>query len=208
MGKMRRIGSAMVATAAVAVATTAVSGAAHAATSAPHDTAGATVESQVAGLLKYNKGAKRIAADKVDLGQGAVVTVHPDSAVSPAVSVSLCSFRHGDAVGWLCLYQNDNWGGENLDLTVCTNVNLSTKYMSNGRPWNDQISSIDNDQTSNVTSVFYNYDGSGDPNSSSNWQVLLRLPAGHYLRDLSKDKSLSNPPGGYANDKIDIVHVC
>ncbi|HEX6469748.1 MAG TPA: hypothetical protein VF069_11685 [Streptosporangiaceae bacterium] len=203
MAKARRIGSILITTTAIALASTATSGVAQSAVSAPDRTAKNITERQVSGLLKYNPGAKRISTDSVQLAKGVVVTVQPRTA--SLVSVSLCSFRHGDSVGWLCMYQNSNWGGYNLDLYKCGNVNLANYHMGDGRPWNDQISSIDNDQTSGVQSRFYNYKGSGDPNSSANWNLVIVLNAGHYLRNLADDSSAD---GGNANDKIDIVHVC
>lgn len=203
---IRSIASCLIAVSAVVVSMTTLNGVAQAAGSASG--VSPLTEQKIHGLLKYNPGAKRIGPDSVELEKGVIVTVHPDSGSSgvvPAVSPSLCSLRHGVSAGWLCLYQNSNFGGDEIDFTVCANRNLGDYRMADGRAWNDQISSIDNDQTSGVQSRFYNYDGSGDPNSSANWALVIVVNAGHYLRDLSQDSSAD---GGSANDKIDIVHVC
>jgi hypothetical protein len=205
MPRYRRLGALLIAAAAVALAMTTSGQVANASTITSDQASARIVNQQVAGLLKYNPGAKRIGTNAVQLEKGVIARVHPRSKLVPNVSVSFCSAGHGASVGWLCLYQNANWGGAELDFTVCANRNLGNYNMGNGVAWNDQVSSIDNDQTSSVQSRFYNYDGTGDPNSSSNWNLVVAVNAGHYLRDLSSDTSAD---GGNANDKIDIVHVC
>lgn len=199
----------LITAAVVAAATLTAGGTAQAA--APAGRTGDTAASRlVAGMLRYNPGSKQVGPASVEVGPGVVMTYRPHAdtvsrQASPAVSISFCSAGHGDPVGWLCLYQDKNWGGYEIDFYNCGNVNLGDYYMGDGKQWNDQISSIDNDQTSGVVSVFYNYTGSGDPNSSANWRRVISLSAGNYLRNLADNSSAD---GGNANDKIDIVHVC
>ena len=151
------------------------------------------VESEVQGLLRFNPGARRVAGNAVDVGNGVVITIiQPNS-------------LQGCDTGWLCLNADSDFRGAFINFFFCGDVNLGRMHMSDGRLANDQVSSIRNAQTGGVQSRFYNYDGSGDPDSPANWRLVLGLNAGSYLRDLSKDTSLD---GGNANDKIDIVHVC
>ncbi len=95
----------------------------------------------------------------------------------------------------LCLSEDKNFGGEYLPFPDCLTHQLSESRMSDGRQWNDQVSSIRNAH-SGGQARFYNYheDGVG--------YFVLALNAGHYLKDLSQDTSAE---GGNANDKIDYV---
>jgi hypothetical protein len=157
--------------------------------------AAAWVEDQVAAILRNNLGSQRIGANEVELAEGVVVTV----SAQPS-AVQGCPAYH------LCLNEHSNFGGEQLKLYACRNVNLGNLEMRDGRRWNDKVSSIRNAQVgSGAQARFYNYDGSGDPGNPRNWRLILALNPGRYLRDLSKDSSAD---GGDANDKIDIVHVC
>jgi hypothetical protein len=155
---------------------------------------GGGLESKISGILLHNPGSHRISPDSVQVGDGVVISV----GVQP-------NALQGCATFWICLNQNKDFGGELLRFEACRDENLGNYHMSNGTRWNDQVSSIRNAQSSGVQSRFYNYDGSGDPNNSSNWRFVLALNAGHYLRNLASDTSAD---GGNANDKIDIVHVC
>lgn len=152
------------------------------------------VEQDVQALLRLNPGSRRIATNVVEVNEGVTISV-------PLQINSV----EGCATYWLCLSENSNFGGEQLRFQACHNENLSEYRMSNGRTWNDRVSSIRNARGGGVQSRFYNYDGSGDPDDSSNWKFVIALNSGNYLRDLSKDTSAD---GGYANDKIDIVDVC
>jgi hypothetical protein len=152
------------------------------------------VELRINSLLQHNPGSHRISPNQIQVADGAVISV----AAQP-------NDVQGCPTFWLCLSENSNFGGDQIRFEACRNENLGNYHMAGGRAWNDQISSIRNAQSSGIQSRFYNYDGSGDPNNSSNWRFVLPLNAGHYLRNLANDSSAD---GGNANDKIDIVHVC
>jgi hypothetical protein len=148
------------------------------------------VERQIKGILRHNPGSHRISSTEVEVGDGVVISVASDLKGCPKY--------------WLCLSQYDNFGGQYINFTKCQDENLGNYSMSDGRRWNDKVSSIRNAQVG-VQSRFYNYSGSGDPNNPSNWRFVIALNSGHYLRDLSKDSSAD---GGNADNKIDIVRVC
>ncbi|MGW4213463.1 hypothetical protein ACWEIJ_36135 [Lentzea sp. NPDC004789] len=154
----------------------------------------ARVEQDVQAVLRLNPGSHRITTNVVEVGKG----------VRISVPVQVNSVL-GCATHWLCLSEHANFGGYQISFEACRNENLGNYHMPDGRSWNDQVSSIRNAQSGGVQSRFYNYSGSGDPNDSRNWNFVIALNSGHYLRDLSRDTSAD---GGNANDKIDIVHVC
>ncbi|MFI1090977.1 peptidase inhibitor family I36 protein [Streptomyces sp. NPDC020917] len=140
----------------------------------------AQVARKVAAILAHNPGSIQIGTDSVELEKGVVM--------QPASGPSGC------ANGWLCMFQNSNFGGYEIKFYACGSQNLANYIAPDGRNWTNRVSSIDNSQTGGVQSRFYN-----------NGHLVIVLNAGHYLRDLSKDSSAD---GGNANDKIDTVRVC
>jgi hypothetical protein len=156
------------------------------------------VERDVEAVLRLNRGSHRIAVNAVEVKPGVVIRMYP-TGVHPNIPWYGCSYT------LLCVWTNADQGGYEKDFYTCQNVNLGGLTMPNGRPWNDQISSIVNNQTPGTVSHFYDYVGSGDPNNSANWYRLASVAAGHRLQNLSYD---TDDRGRSINDRIDIVHVC
>jgi hypothetical protein len=165
---------------------------------APGEAEGAsegTQDERVAAVLANNPGARAVGPGKVELSDGIFLNVP----VQP-FDVQGCPTQS------LCLSQHANFAGDQLQFIRCRDVNLGNLRMRDGRPWNDKVSSIRNAQVGNDAQArFYNYDGTGNPDSPSNWRFVIAVNINRYLRDLSRDSSAD---GGSANDKIDIVHVC
>jgi hypothetical protein len=164
--------------------------------------AGPSSSHDIRDAMLANPGSRQVSADTIEL--------------RPGVTMSITSERSESGVcpeEFLCLFQHANfhsdwdtpWRSVRLAFTRCQVENLGNYKMPDGRPWNDQVSSIDNAQIGGVQSKFYNYKGSGNPYDLNNSNPVTVLNAGHYLRDLSKDSSWE---GGTANDKIDLVKVC
>ncbi|MFC3896812.1 peptidase inhibitor family I36 protein [Lentzea rhizosphaerae] len=183
-----------VTTAVMAVAALAFTASPASAVDATDSHANARVEQEVQAVLRLNPGSHRVAPNVVEVDEGVTISVP-----TQINDIQNCK------TSYLCLSEHANFGGHQISFWKCRDVNLGYYKLPDGRTWNDQVSSIRNAQSRGVQSRFYNYDGSGDPDSPSNWRFVIALNAGHYLRDLSRDTSAD---GGYANDKIDIVHVC
>ncbi|MGG8408672.1 peptidase inhibitor family I36 protein [Streptomyces sp. 12297] len=154
-------------------------------------TAQMTVEQQVQGLLKYNKGAKQTGRNTVRLAPGVVATVRDNR--SAYASWPWDGF--GCRAGYLCLWEHANMSGASIDFTNCRTENLWGYRTPSGSYWADRVSSYSNNQTGSVTSRFY--DGGVE---------ILNEGATGYRRNLQYDKVIGG--NGYANDRIDSVRVC
>ncbi|MFJ3881855.1 peptidase inhibitor family I36 protein [Streptomyces sp. NPDC090077] len=146
-----------------------------------------SVEQQVQGLLQYNKGAKRVGTDTVQLAPGVSVTVADASRAVPA------DWFNCDR-GWLCLWEDSNMNGARINFTDCRRENLGSYRTDKGYTWNDRVTSYSNNQSGNVQSKFYD-----------NGTHVLTEGATGYRRNLSYDKDIN---GNHLNDRIDAVQVC
>lgn len=99
------------------------------------------------------------------------------------------------AYQYLCLYQNATFGGYKIRFLQCGFVDLGTISFPTGGKWNDKVTSYINNQTTNTTSIFYNWNG-----VERTWDYLFSSSATDY--DYNIGTSL-----GF-NDIIDGVHVC
>ncbi|MFN2592571.1 MAG: peptidase inhibitor family I36 protein [Candidatus Dormibacteria bacterium] len=154
--------------------------------------ASAAVAQQVRGLLAHNAGSIQVSADAIRLSDGSTNTAFaPSGGMIPDSASGRCPGGH------LCLFVNSNWGGDQWtsSATSCGFVNLSGYFLSNGSPWTNQASSIDNPEPRPGGSARFYHNGA----------FMLALQHGHYLRDLSQDSSAT---GGNANDKIDTLYPC
>lgn len=154
----------------------------------PASAAQLRVEQQVAGLLKHNPGAHRLDATSVEIADGVVVTV-------PAAGAKLTGKAAADiplvcAVGWSCYWEHSFFHGERISFYTCNSRDLSKLYMSSGRPWNDQISSVGNNQQFSSV-LLYNWVG--------RWDLKMMVPP----RDSRIDLELA-----FLNDMIDQVDPC
>jgi hypothetical protein len=104
------------------------------------------METKISGILLHNPGSHRISPSSVQVADGVVISVgaQPDA-------------LQGCATFYICLSQNRDFGGEQIRFQACRNENLGNYRMSNGTPWNDQVSSIRNAQSSGIQSRLYNY---------------------------------------------------
>jgi hypothetical protein len=151
----------------------------------PESTRATWVAHEVKGLLAHNPGSRQISSDSIKTTSGAVITAVPDTVSSRCQN------------GYTCLFWDSNFNGDQLTLgpyNDCDYYDLHYYYGSNGREWANEPSSIDNPNPRPGSALFY-HDGS----------QIYTLGAGHYLRDMTKDKA-SN--GHSMNDYITEVWSC
>ena len=99
------------------------------------------------------------------------------------------------AYQYLCLYQNASFGGYKIRFLQCGFMDLGTISFPTGGKWNDKVTSYINNQTTNTTSIFYNWNG-----VERSWDYLFSSSATNYDYNIGTSR-------GY-NDIIDGVHVC
>jgi hypothetical protein len=155
------------------------------------------IEKDVQAVLRLNPGSHRIADNAVEVKPGIVIRMHPNVVQS--------NIWFGCSNQLLCVWTDAGHGGYEKDFFTCQNVNLGDLTMPDGRPWNDKISSIVNNQTPGTVSRFYDYTGAGNPNDPANWYLLASVADGHRLGNLADN---NDSHGRSINDRIDIVHVC
>ena len=140
---------------------------------------------EVRSLLTHNPGSRQISADSIKTTDGAVITARP------ATVSGRCQN------GYTCLFWDSNFNGDQLTLgpyNDCGYYDLRYDYGSNGRAWANEPSSIDNPGPRPGSALFYH-----------NGAKIYTLGAGHYLRDLTKDKASD---GHSMNDYITEAWSC
>jgi hypothetical protein len=160
--------------------------------------ADAQLEQQIEAILRLNPASHQVSRNAVQLEKDVVMTVIPrleTPGVVTAQAGELCSYH------WLCLYQE--WGGLGylISFAACRFYNLGDWLMPNGQRWNDQVSSVSNNQTPGVWSYFYDW----SPPGTSGWFYLNALKAPGHWSNLALDKAWD---GSRMNDRIDGVLVC
>jgi hypothetical protein len=151
----------------------------------PQGARAAWVAHEVRGLLTYNPGSRQISADSIKTTSGAVITARP------ATVSGRCQN------GYTCLFWDSNFNGDQLTLgpyNDCAYYDLRYDYGSNGRAWANEPSSIDNAGPRPGPALFYH-----------NGAKIYTLGAGHYLRDMTKDKASD---GHSMNDYITQAWSC
>jgi hypothetical protein len=157
------------------------------ASATPHATSSsaAWVRHEVKGLLAHNRGSHQVSRNSIRTRDGAVITARPNTVSGRCQN------------GYTCLFWDSDFDGDQLTLgpyNDCYFYDLHDYYGSNGRTWVNEASSIDNPNPRPGPALFY-HSGS----------KIYSLGAGHYLRNLTKDKA-SN--GHALNDYIDFVWSC
>ncbi|MEV7076582.1 peptidase inhibitor family I36 protein [Streptomyces sp. NPDC093990] len=102
-------------------------------------TADARTEREIAGLLRHNKGAERVAKDRVRLEPGVEMTV--PSSTRAAAGLGDCR------PGYACVWQYSNYTGYRLDFYYYGTYDLGNYTVSDGSSWRDKVSSFYNNQT-------------------------------------------------------------
>jgi hypothetical protein len=147
----------------------------------------------IADVLERTPGARQISATEIEVAPGLIMSLTQRATTN--VQDDHCQFLY------LCAFAHSDFGSPSLKFTTCGREwNLGKVAYPGGGWWNDKISSIINNQSRNTPSFFYNYTGSGN-----NWQRILSLNSGNYLRNLAWDTAEG---GGTPSDRIDGVHVC
>jgi len=151
----------------------------------PNSASAQWVAHEVKGLLAHNPGSSQIGSDSIETQSGATITAIPNTVSGRCQN------------GYLCLFWDSNFGGDQLTLgpyNDCAYYDLHYDYGSNGHNWANEPSSIDNPGPRPGSALLYH-----------NGSKIYTLGAGHYLRDLTKDKA-SN--GHAMNDYITEVWSC
>jgi hypothetical protein len=154
------------------------------------------IDSEIQEALELNPGSRQIDAHTIELEKGVrmrIFAVDPDAEPAVQAQYYLCDYK------WLCLFQHRDLLGYGIDFYNCGNKYLSSYFMPGGVPWNDQVSSIINNQTKGTWSSFFDWDG------SSQWIWMKSLIAPGHLYNLAWDEAAY---GGTMNDRIDMVTVC
>ena len=152
------------------------------------------VERDVQALLRLNPGSHRVASNAVEVTDGVILRLQPRFP------------WYGCSYTLLCVWSDADQGGYEKDFYKCQDVNIGNLKMPDGSPWNDQISSIVNNQEGKGgVSRFYDFTGQGSVDDPHNWFYLTAVAPGHRLQNLSLDTDID---GRSINDRIDIVHVC
>lgn len=167
------------------------------------------IDQEVDQILAHNVDSRRLNATSVLLAPGVVVTVPGPVAAGTRLSLpnsdgdtQMTTMAASQACdrGYLCLWIDSHKRGERLALWRCGDVELSQMYWgSRGQyTWQDNASSIFDNQTGSPISYFYDYDSNGRP------YALGAARPGTYWADLAYKST-----NGHAwNDRIDKVHVC
>ncbi|WP_030322733.1 peptidase inhibitor family I36 protein [Streptomyces sp. NRRL B-3229] len=128
--------------AAASVFTTALASpsiAAPAQTTSSAQTADARVEREIAGLLRHNEGAERVAKDRVRLAPGVEMAV--PASTRAAAGLGDCRY------GYACVWQYSNYTGYRLDFYYYGTYDLGNYTVSDGSSWRDTVSSFYNNQS-------------------------------------------------------------
>lgn len=140
---------------------------------------------EVKGLIAHNPGSRQISWNSIRTRDGSVITARPNTVSGRCQN------------GYTCLFWDTNFDGDQLTkgpYNDCYFYDLRSDFGSNGRTWANEASSIDNPNP-RPGSALLEHGG----------KVMYTLGAGHYLRDLTKDKA-SN--GHSMNDYIDFLWTC
>lgn len=164
----------------------------------------ASVNRQVTEVLQANPGSRRISETSVLLAPGVIMTVPGAIEASATMTVPSRDGRQATVSAastscpsqYLCLWEHVWRGGARLAFYYCGYVDLYRYRLNQYTLWDDDVSSIWNNQTGGVVSWFYDTDYGG---------LLGTVSAGNYLQDLTRDRALG---GGNWNDRIDRVKVC
>ncbi|MEV5719099.1 hypothetical protein AB0L41_34870 [Amycolatopsis mediterranei] len=110
----------------------------------------------ISNLISHNPGARQIAPGVISLPNGVRVTY---SSGKPKAG---CPYEY------LCLYNEEHGGGDELDFYDCGFVNIGNDY-----GWSDQVQSYENNQTPGTNTIFMNWNG-------SSWDPLYTSVAYNY----------------------------
>ncbi|ELP71234.1 peptidase inhibitor family I36 protein [Streptomyces turgidiscabies] len=147
-------------------------------------TADARMEREIAGLLRHNEGAERVAKDRVRLEPGVEMTVLPSTRA--AAGMSDCR------AGYACVWQHGNYGGYRLDFYNYGSYELAGYALPSGGSWRDQVSSFFNNQTGGAWMVAKDWVSSG---GSSQLEWIFGGPGGYAEAQVS------------ANDRADVIQL-
>lgn len=167
------------------------------------------INDDVADIMIHNPGSRRLNATSVLVAPGVMITVPGPIPASTRLAlpakdggalVSTMGATQACDQGYLCMWVNSHKRGDRLALWWCGDVELSRKYWgSRGQyTWQDNISSIFDNQTGSPTSYFYDYDSHGGA------YLLGTARPGTYWADLA----YKTTNGHGWNDRIDRVRVC
>jgi hypothetical protein len=167
----------------------------------------AKLQRDIEDVLARTPGARQISATEIEVGPGLIMKLSPVGAVATNElgEATLEALEFYCSQLYICVFNNKNFNvgstnGTQLNFTTCGREwNLGNVAFPGGGWWNDKVSSIINNQSTNTWTYFYDYRGSG------NWLRVTSLNAGHHLANLELDKAEDN---GRLNDRIDGVHVC
>lgn len=156
------------------------------------------LQQDMADVLSRSPGSRQISPNEIEIGPGLIMKFATYD-VGVQDLEAYCSFLY------VCVFNNRNFNvgstnGTQLNFTTCGREwNLGNVAFPGGGVWNDKVSSIINNQTTNTWSYFY------DHISNNNWKRIASLNAGHHLANLALDTAEDDGP---LNDRIDGVHVC
>jgi hypothetical protein len=146
-------------------------------------------------LIEKNPGAKRVAPNAVELKNGVVLSF-PAAGVAGAAE-EICAYED------VCLFEHENFGGERIRFTFCFLYELRWFNLSDGRPWNTQVSSVINRHKVGTWASIWHKGGTlpSDP-SSDKWELLYS----------SRANAVDAPPQQMAsvpwNDRAEMVRPC
>ncbi|MYT03150.1 MULTISPECIES: peptidase inhibitor family I36 protein [Streptomyces] len=146
--------------------------------------ADARMEREIAGLLRHNEGAERVAKDRVRLEPGVEMTV--PSSTRAAAGMGDCR------PGYACVWQHANYSGYRLDFYYYGSYELAKYPMPGGGTWQDQVSSFFNNQTGGAWMVGKDWVSAG---GSSGWEWIFGGPGAYAESQVS------------ANDRADLIQL-
>jgi hypothetical protein len=149
----------------------------------------ATVQDQVAALLRVNPGSHQVNANTIEVKPGVQISV-PSGSVG--VAADNCPYE------WLCLYQHGGYNGAMIKFWNCRNEELRNYRLPDGRDWQDKASAYVNNQ---IRGTLAWPKDSTSPGSFYYWVSS----APERWSDLVNKR---HPGGGNWNEKIDNVLVC
>jgi hypothetical protein len=152
----------------------------------------ATAGGRLAQLLANNPGSVVTGPDSIRTPSGATLSL---PAVKAASSVDdLCTYEH------LCLYSERSFEGEKLTIDLdCKVYYLWDKKMSNGKPWTEVASYINNQKAGTWAHLWWNY---GDKkNVEARYWILLESSK-------ARGKGLNRGVGQMPLGNTNIVSPC